>query len=111
ATPTPTPNPAPTPTPTPNPAPTQISGVAVFNITRLGVSIRWQTNTPSDSQVEFGATTAYGKTSLLSSGLSITHSVNLGNLTPGSLYHYRVKSRDSAGNLAVSGDFTFRTTN
>ena len=28
---------------------------------------------------------------------------------PSTLYHYRVKSRDAAGNLATSGDFTFTT--
>jgi len=30
-------------------------------------------------------------------------------LTPSTLYHYRVKSKDAAGNLATSGDFTFTT--
>jgi len=30
-------------------------------------------------------------------------------LLASTLYHYRVKSRDAVGNLAVSGDFTFTT--
>jgi hypothetical protein len=102
--------PAPAPTPTPTPAALRISGVAVSNISKQGVTIRWQTNTPSDSQVEFGLTTAYRKVSPLDRSLTPIHSINLGNLIPGALYHYRVRSRDSAGNLAVSGDFTFRTT-
>jgi RHS repeat-associated protein len=40
----------------------------------------------------------------------IAHSQGLSGLTAGTVYHYRVKSRDAAGNLAVSGDFTFTTT-
>jgi len=63
----------------------------------------------SDSQVEFGVTTAYGKMSQLNSSLSPNHQINLRYLTSGALYHYRVRSRDSAGNLAVFGDFTFKT--
>ncbi len=114
-TPTPTPKPTPTPAPTPNPTPTpnpvQISGVTAINISNVEVIIRWQTSASSDSQVEFGTTTAYGKTSQILSSPSLNHLVRLRNLTPGALYHYRVKSRDAAGNLAISGDFTFRTSN
>ncbi len=108
--PSPKPTASPTPSPTPKPAPAQISGVGVSNISRQGVTIRWQTNTPADSQVEFGLTTSYGKMSQLDSTPSSNHSINLTNLNPGTLYHYRVKSRNSAGILAVSGDFTFKTT-
>src|SRR5207247_11309196 len=34
----------------------------------------------------------------------------IGGLSAGTLYHYRVKSRDGAGNLATSADATFTTT-
>jgi hypothetical protein len=34
----------------------------------------------------------------------------LSGLSPGTLYHYLVKSRNAAGNLATSGDFTFTIT-
>lgn len=104
------PAPAPAPTPTPTPAATRITAVAVSNISKQGATIRWQTNTPSNSQVEFGRTTAYGKISLLDRSLAPIHSITLGDLTPGTLYHYRVRSKDAAGNLAVSGDFSFKTT-
>ncbi|MBO0799547.1 MAG: RHS repeat-associated core domain-containing protein, partial [Blastocatellia bacterium] len=39
-----------------------------------------------------------------------SHSQVLSGLTTGTLYHYRVKSRDAAGNQAVSGDFSFTAT-
>src|SRR4029079_19270876 len=38
-----------------------------------------------------------------------SHSVGLSGLAATTTYHYRVRSQDAAGNLAVSGDFTFTT--
>src|SRR5262249_8109607 len=37
------------------------------------------------------------------------HSVQLLNLTANQTYHYRVRSTDTSGNTAVSGDFTLTT--
>jgi hypothetical protein len=90
--------------------PPVISSVAVANISASGATISWATNSePSDSQVEYGLTTAYGQQTTLDSALVTSHSVRLSGLTAATLYHYRVKSRDAAGNLAVSGDLTFTT--
>src|SRR5207247_4304711 len=74
-----------------------------------GASIAWTTNEASDSQVEYGTTTAYGSSTTLNTSLVTSHSVNLSGLAANTTYHYRVKSRDAAGNLAVSGDQTFTT--
>ena len=41
--------------------------------------------------------------------LLTSHSQTLSGLVAARLYHVRVKSRDAAGNLATSGDFTFTT--
>jgi hypothetical protein len=38
------------------------------------------------------------------------HSRVLTGLAASTLYHYRVRSRDAAGNLALSADFSFTTT-
>ena len=89
--------------------PPVISGVSASNITSGGATISWTTNEPSDSQVEYGTTTAYGNSTALNPSMVTSHSQNLTGLTPGTLYHYRVKSRDAAGNLATSGDYTFTT--
>jgi hypothetical protein len=86
-----------------------ISGVATSNLTATGVSIAWMTNEATSTQVEYGTTTAYGSSSALNSALVNSHSVALTGLTAGTAYHYRVRSRDAAGNLSVSGDFTFTT--
>jgi len=89
--------------------PPVISGVAAASITASGATITWTTNEASDSQVDYGLTTAYGSTSPLNGSLVTTHSVILGGLTGGTAYHVRVRSRDAAANLALSSDFTFAT--
>jgi RHS repeat-associated protein len=89
--------------------PPVISSVAAGGITRTSATITWNTNENSDSQVEYGTTTAYGQSTALNPALVTAHSQGLSGLTPGTVYHYRVKSRDASGNLAVSGDFSFTT--
>src|SRR6266540_3266041 len=86
-----------------------ISNVAAAGVTTSGATITWTTNENSDSQVEYGTTTAYGQSTALNPAPVTAHSRGLSGLTSGTLYHYRVRSRDAAGNLAVSGDFTFTT--
>jgi hypothetical protein len=58
--------------------------------------------------VEFGLTTSYGGLTQ-NANLVTGHQITLTGLVPRARYHYRVKSRDAAGNLAVSRDFTFKT--
>ncbi len=84
------------------------------NITSSGagassVTITWTTTEASDSQVEYGSTTAYGSATTLDPSMVTFHSRSLGGLAADTLYHYRVRSRDAAGNLVISGDFTFTT--
>src|SRR5438309_4334244 len=89
--------------------PPVISLVSAFNISSSQATITWATNEASDSQVEYGLTTAYGSATLLNSALITAHAVTLTGLLATTTYHYRVKSRDAAGNLATSVDFTFAT--
>ncbi|MCG3162915.1 MAG: hypothetical protein JMDDDDMK_04276 [Acidobacteria bacterium] len=72
-------------------------------------TIKWTTDEASDSQVEFGVTTLYGGLTQINSSRVTQHSVALTGLVANTTYHYRVKSRDAAGNLAVSGNLTFKT--
>jgi hypothetical protein len=89
--------------------PPVISNVVASAITSSSATISWNTNEPADSQVEYGVTSAYGSATSLNSAQVTTHSLTLSALTPLTLYHYRVKSKDAAGNPAVSGDSTFTT--
>lgn len=86
-----------------------ISNVASGAVTSSGATITWATDEASDSQVEYGPTTAYGSSTTLNAALVTNHSATLSNLSSATLYHYRVKSKDAAGNPATSGDFTFTT--
>lgn len=79
------------------------------SITTGGATITWTTNEASDTQVEYGTTTSYGNSTPLNTAMVTSHSATLSGLTASTVYHYRVKSRDAASNLATSGDFTFTT--
>ena len=91
----------------PDQTPPVITAVVSFEINGTSTRIQWLTNEEADSQGEYGTSTAYG--SVISGDAKITtlHSVVLTGLTSKTLYHYRVRSRDAAGNQAVSSDHTF----
>ena len=91
-------------------APPVISAVTASSITSSGATVSWTTDTNSNSQVDYGTTTAYGNSSSLNAALVTNHSISLSSLTAGTTYHYRVKSTDASGNLALSTDNTFTTT-
>jgi hypothetical protein len=87
-----------------------ISAVTATAITSTEEVVSWSLNEPATGQVEYGPTTAYGGTT--TAELSFTFSAHvqqLSALNPGTLYHFRVRSQDAAGNLSVSGDYTFTT--
>jgi len=86
-----------------------VSGVGASSLASSGATISWTTNEASDTQVEYGTTTAYGSSSTLVSSLVTSHSTTLSGLQSSKVYHYRVKSRDAATNLGVSADVTFTT--
>lgn len=86
-----------------------VSGVSSSSLTSSAATITWTTNEASDTQVEYGTTTAYGSSSTLVSSLVTNHSTALSGLQSSKVYHYRVKSRDAATNLGMSADFTFTT--
>lgn len=98
--------------PTAAPARPLDAGVPVLSgvdatVTAGTAKVTWTTSEPTDARVEYGITDAYGSTATATSGgLGLSHSVTLPSLQPGKTYHYRVLSRDAAGNLAQSDDHT-----
>ena len=86
-----------------------LSSIQSTSITSSNATITWSTDEASDTQVEYGTTTAYGSSTPLNASLLTAHSVSLSGLQASTSYNYRVKSRDAAGNLAVSGNRTFAT--
>ena len=89
--------------------PPTIGGVTTSNLTASGATMAWATDEAADTQVEYGTSTSYGSSSTLNTTLATSHLVNLSDLSAVTTYHYRVRSRDAAGNLALSGDFSFTT--
>lgn len=87
-----------------------ISDVTASSITSTSAIISWNLSEVATGQVEYGATTAYGNTSALEGSLKFSaHSQSISGLTPGLLYHYRVRSTNAANDETISGDFTFTT--
>ena len=92
----------------PDTTPPVISNVQSSAITASSATITWTTDEASNSVVEYGLTTSYGSTA--SNPANVTsHSIPLSSLSANTLYHYRVKSTDAAGNTATSGDHSFQT--
>jgi len=89
--------------------PPVISGVASSSVTSSSATITWTTDKPANTQVAFGATSAYGSTSPLNATLTTAHTVVLNGLTPSTTYHYQALSRDAQGSLVKSADFTLVT--
>ena len=77
-------------------------------------TVTWTTDEPADSRVDYG-TTAGSLTQNATDASAVTaHSVRLTGLTPGTTYHYRVRSADGSGNattspLAPAAPATFKT--
>lgn len=88
--------------------PPSLSSISA-NPSPAGAVVSWATNEPADSQVEYGTSGSYGQSTALSTALVTNHSASLSGLSAATLYHYRVRSRDAAQNLAMSADFTFTT--
>src|SRR3972149_2470938 len=86
-----------------------LSNITTGSITSSSAVITWTTDEQSSSQIEYGTTTSYGSSTTIDNTLVTSHSVTISGLSSWTTYHFRVKSQDSAGNLAVSSDLTFST--
>lgn len=88
-------------------APLRLSNISVSNVTNTSADIYWTTQELSDSQVDYWS--ALHMFSELDQEMVIHHHIHLSDLTPATTYHYKVMSRDSADNLAVSDEYTLTT--
>ena len=85
----------------------EISSVSVGPVSQTSAVINWVTNVPSDSQVQFGPTTAYGTLTTADATFVTAHAQTVSGLAIGTLYHYQVLSRDATGAIVASSDSTF----
>jgi len=89
--------------------PPNVTLITVAPITTTSATINFTTDIVGNARVEYGTTAGYGETTPLDTMLSLNHSVTLSNLTPDTLYHYRVITSDDIGNETITSDETFTT--
>jgi len=90
--------------------PPAISAVKATSINTTSALILWTTSTASNSQVNYGLTSAYGQATVPDPTLVSLHTQTVAGLSPSTLYHFQVVSTDTSGLTAASSDFTFTTT-
>ncbi|MEK7600082.1 MAG: redoxin domain-containing protein [Patescibacteria group bacterium] len=86
-----------------------VSNVNLSAPTDNSVHVTWNTTIPGTSQIEYGTTASYGKTTALDSSMVTSHSATITGLSPSTAYHYKVLSSDAEGNTVSSDDGTFIT--
>jgi|GEM_PF-952652 len=73
---------------------------------RAQLNISWDTDEPASTQVEYGEGTGgvYRATTQEDPNRTANHMVTIPGLKPGTIYHFRVVSKDKAGNIGYSED-------
>jgi hypothetical protein len=87
-----------------------INNVNISLISTNSATISWTTNNNSNSEVEYGLSSDKYFLSIRDETATKSHVLKIEGpaLTPGTLFHFRVKSKDSAGNEEISGDKSFQ---
>lgn len=85
------------------------SSITVAALTASSAVIRWETNLPATSTVEYGETERYTNSTSEEPTLKLRHSRDLHGLKYNKRYHFRCVSTDAYRNLAMSRDFVFTT--
>ncbi|MEO8691654.1 MAG: DUF2341 domain-containing protein [Candidatus Saccharimonas sp.] len=91
-------------------APANLTYGPTFTTTTRSASISWATDRDSDSQVEYGLSSAhYFATAAANSIQTSAHTVLLDNLEAGTTYYYRALWADPDGNIGQSTEGKFST--
>jgi PKD repeat protein len=90
------------------PVSANISSISTTDITAGSAVIRWYTDQPATTTVEYGESITYGN-SISDLALTTMHSITVPMLKLGTTYHFRVSSTNGYGQKALSGDNTFTT--
>jgi hypothetical protein len=87
-----------------------ISGINVGLISTTAATIFWTTDEKADSTVEYGLNSNKYFLSTGNQALVTSHALKIEGpaMTPGTLFHYRIRSKDAAGNEGISPDKTFK---
>lgn len=82
--------------------------VQAINITSTSFTVSYVTNEPSSTLVDYGTTGSYGSTASAST-LVTTHTIVITGLTASTLYYYRARATDGAGNEVIGSQLTITT--
>ena len=85
-----------------------ISGILASS-TEDSIVVNWYTDEPATSQVKYGVDGSYDTYTTLGTELTKEHSIVIENLLPDTLYNFKVKSMDEAGNKSMSGSQEIKT--
>ena len=89
---------------------TLLSGPAVSNVTTKRARITWVTDRSSDSRVAYGLKSGeYNTVEASTSTQETSHTIDLTNLNPGTIYYYKAKWTDEDGNTGASDEKSFTT--
>ena len=89
--------------------PPSIRAVKVSHTTHSEATVRWDTDEPATSQVEYGDRPPYERLTTLQTNLVTNHIHVLRGLVPSTSYRFRVVSKDQTGNESRSAEFAFET--
>lgn len=90
----------------------------VDDLQPTSATINWTTPVPTDWQIHFSSMPGFGTLNWAylewignawDEPLIASHTQTLTNLSPGTLYHFYVRSQDATGLVSVSRDYTFVT--
>jgi hypothetical protein len=89
----------------------EVSSTGSGDSIKYQLIVSWDTDEPATSKVDYAAGMGgnYDSSSKEDLSLNMTHVVIISDLKPNSLYHYRITSKDKAGNTANSDDSTVTT--
>jgi len=79
-----------------------IANVASTAATDGSATVTWTTDEASDSRVDYGTAPGSLTQNATDASAVTAHSMRLTGLTPGTMYHFRVRSADGSGNATTS---------
>ncbi len=85
-----------------------ISNVAVEYIATSSATIRWNTNQPANSHIDYGTTSGYGL-QIIGETLVQSHSVVLNNLKSATKYNYLIRATNAIGDTTLYENKRFTT--
>lgn len=90
------------------PAPV-VAGLEVTDITLSSFWVSWQSNVPSQGEVVYGATQAFGGTVKEDPFYTTTHRVKLEGLPSDTVQNFQIRATDEEGNIFTSDIYTQST--